>query len=114
MHKTFFKDVFPDSFFCPMITIYVVFDSQIEELKRKQHQDEFANLDISRNRLKESYQSRIKVIDEREHELQEKLKGPAPAAEKTNLLVKNLKKACLMLSLFQWPSDKGHQRTTRG
>ena len=61
--------------------VYVVSDSQLEEIKRKERQMELDNLESSRKRLEKVYQSRIKIIDEREHELQEELKALAP--EKT-------------------------------
>ena len=60
----------------------MVSDSQLEEIKRNQRQQELDDLEASRKRLEETYQSRIKIIDEREHELQEELKALAPAAEK--------------------------------
>ena len=71
-----------------MRTVYVVSDSQLEEIKLKQRQEELDNLDASRKRLEETYQSRIKIIDEREHELQEELKSLAPAEKKTELSTK--------------------------
>ena len=58
--------------------VYVVSDSQLEEIKRKERQMELDNLESSRKRLENVYQSRIKIIDEREHELQEELKALAP------------------------------------
>ena len=62
-----------------MRTVYVVSDSQLEEIKRKQHQEELDNIETSRKRLEENYQARIKVLEEREHELQEEIKALAPA-----------------------------------
>ena len=62
-----------------MRTVYVVSDSQLEELKRKQHQDELDNIEASRKRLEESYQTRVKVLADREVELQEEIKALAPA-----------------------------------
>ncbi len=66
-----------------MRTIYVVSDSQLEEIKLKQRQEELDNLEASRKRLEENYQSRIKIINEREHELQEELKALAPSEKET-------------------------------
>ena len=66
-----------------MRTVYVVSDSQLEEIKRKQRQEELVNLEASRKRLEETYQSRIKIIDEREHELQEELRALTPVEEET-------------------------------
>ena len=68
-----------------MRTVYVVSDSQLEEIKRKQRQEELDNLETSRKRLEESYQSRVTIIDEREHELQEELKSLAPGEKNTEL-----------------------------
>ena len=79
MYSSLFDAVFSDSFLSPMRTIYVVSDSQLEELKRKEHQEELDNIETSRKKLKESYQARVKVLEEREHELQEELKALAPA-----------------------------------
>jgi len=79
MYSSLFDAVFADSFFSPMRTVYVVSDSQLEELKRNQHQEELENIEASRKRLEESYQSRVKVLDEREHELKEEIKALAPA-----------------------------------
>ena len=79
MYSSLFDAVFADSFFSPMRTVYVVSDSQLEELKRKEHQEELENIETSRKRLEESYQARVKVLEEREHELQEELKAIAPA-----------------------------------
>ena len=68
-----------------MRTVYVVSDSQLEEIKCKQRQEELDNLEASRKRLEETYHSRIKIIDERVHELQEELKALAPAEKKPEL-----------------------------
>ena len=77
MYSSLFDAVFADSFFSPMRTVYVVSDSQLEELKRKQHQDELDNIEASRKRLEESYQTRVKVLADREVELKEELKALA-------------------------------------
>ena len=79
MYSSLFDAVFADSFFSPMRTVYVVSDSQLEQIKRNQREEELENIDTSRKRLEESYQARVKVLDEREHELQEEIKALAPA-----------------------------------
>ena len=79
MYSSLFNAVFADSFFSPMRTVYVVSDSQLEEIKRNQRQEELDNIETSRKRLEESYQARVKVLDKREHELQEEIKALAPA-----------------------------------
>ena len=69
MYSALFDAVFADSFFSPMRTVYVVSDSQLEEIKRKQHQEELDNIETSRKRLEENYQARVKVLEQHEHEL---------------------------------------------
>ena len=78
MYTSLLDSVLSDSYFSPRHTIYVVSDSQLEEIKRKQHQEEIDNLVESRKRLEANYQSRIKVLDERESELLGELKALAP------------------------------------
>ena len=80
MYSSLFDAVFADSFFSPMRTVYVVSDSKLEEKKRNQREEEeLENIETSRKRLEESYQARVKVLDKREHELQEEIKALAPA-----------------------------------
>jgi len=83
MYSSLFDAVFADSFFTPHRTVYVVSDSQLEELKRKQHQEELDNIEASRKRLEENYQARVKVLADREVELQEEIKALAPAKKET-------------------------------
>ena len=82
MYASLFDTFVADSFLSPMRTVYVVSDSQLEDIKRNQRQQELDNLEASRKRLEETYQSRIQIIDERQHELQEELKVLAPAEKK--------------------------------
>ena len=79
MYSSLFDAVFSDSFFAPMRTVYVVSDSELEEIKRNQREEELESIETSRKRLEESYQARVKVLDKREHELQEEIKALAPA-----------------------------------
>ena len=79
MYSSLLDAVFSDSFLSPTRTVYVVSDSQLEELKRKQHQEELDNIEASRKRLEENYQARVKVLADREVELQEEIKALAPA-----------------------------------
>ena len=85
MYISLFDPFIADFFSSPMRTVYVVSDSQLEELKRNQRQGELDKLEASRKRLEETYQSRIKIIDEREHELQEEIKALAPAKKNPEL-----------------------------
>ena len=78
MYTSLLDTFFSDSFVAPARTVYVVSDSQLEEIKRKQRQNELDDIEASRKRLEESYQSRIKVLDERQNELKEELKAFAP------------------------------------
>ena len=86
MYSSLFDAVFSDSFLSPMRTVYVVSDSQLEDLKRKKHQEELDNIETSRKRLEENYQARVKVLEEREVELQEEIKALAPANKKKEKL----------------------------
>ena len=95
MYTSLFDSFIADSFFSPMRTVYVVSDTQLEEIKRKQRQEELDNLESSRKRLEETYHSRIKIIDEREHELQEELKALAPAEKKTKLAAEETEKCAV-------------------
>ena len=79
MYSSLIDAVFADSFFSPMRTVYVVSDSQLEGIKRNQREEELESIETSRKRLEESYQARVKVLDKREHELQEEIKALAPA-----------------------------------
>ena len=82
MYSSLFNTVFADSFFSPMRTVYVVSDSQLEEIKRNKREEALKNVEASRKRLEESYQDQVKVLDDREHELQEEIKALAPAKKK--------------------------------
>ena len=93
MYTSLLDSFLVDSFVSTNRTVYVVSDSQLDEIKRKQRQEELDNLEASRTRLKATYQSRIKIIDEREDELQEELRGLAPAEKKTELPADETKKS---------------------
>ena len=95
MYTSLFDSFIADSFFSPMRTVYVVSDSQLEKIKRNQRQEELDNLEASRKRLEENYQSRVKILDEREHELQEELKALAPAEKKTELAAEQTERCAL-------------------
>ncbi len=82
MYSSLFDAVFADSFFSPIRTVYVVSDSQLEEINRHRREKELENIEASRKRLEEIYQARVKVLNDREHELQEEIKALAPAKKK--------------------------------
>ena len=79
MYSSLFDAMFSDSFLSPMRTVYVVSDSQLEELKRKQYQEKLDNIESSRKRLDSNYQARVKILSDREVEIKEELKALAPA-----------------------------------
>ena len=78
MYTSLFYTFFSESLIAPTRTVYVVSDSQLEELKRNQRQEELDNIEDSRKSLEESYQARIKVLDERQNEIKEELKAMSP------------------------------------
>ena len=51
MYSSLFDAVFADSFFTPMRTVYVISDTQLEEIKRNQREEELENIETSRKRL---------------------------------------------------------------
>ena len=63
MYESFFQP-----FFAPARTVYVISDRQLEEMKRKQHQEEL-----------DSVQAKLKILNEREGELKKELKTLAAA-----------------------------------
>ena len=86
MYSSLFDAVFADSFFSPMRTVYVVSDSQLEEIKRNQREEELENIETSRKRLEESYQARVKVLDDREQKIQEEIKALSPVKKEKEKL----------------------------
>tara|TARA_Y100001968_G_scaffold321510_1_gene356090 strand:- start:1551 stop:1811 length:261 start_codon:yes stop_codon:yes gene_type:complete len=75
MYTPLLENLFTDSFFSPVRTVYVVSDSQLEEIRRKERQEELDNLETSRKRIEANYKSQIKIIEEREGELAKELKA---------------------------------------
>ena len=73
----------------------MVSDTQLEEIKRRQRLEELDKLEYSRKRLEEAYQSRIKMINEREHELQEELKELVAGREKAELASEETEKCAV-------------------
>ena len=85
MYTSLFDTFFSDSLFAPTRTVYVVSDSQLKELNLNQRQRELDNIEDSRKRLEESYQARIKVLDERQNVIKEELKAFSPTKVKAAL-----------------------------
>jgi hypothetical protein len=59
MYSSLFDAVFADSFFSPLRTVYVVSDSQLEEIKRNKREDELENIEASRKSLEECYHAHV-------------------------------------------------------
>ena len=74
MYSSLFDTFFSDSLIAPTRAVYVVSDSQLEEVKPNKRQEELDNIEDSRKRLEAIYQARIKVLDERQNEIKEELK----------------------------------------
>ena len=68
MFPSIFYSSLAESFYTPSRTVYVVSDSQLEEMKRTQRQEEL-----------DSVQAEIKILNEREGELKKELKALTPA-----------------------------------
>ena len=55
--------------------IYVISDSEMNELQRTQKQDELEEIRHQKKRLEDVYKSQVKYLDEREIELKTELKS---------------------------------------
>ena len=62
--------------------VYVISDSEMKELQRKQNLDELKEICHQKKRLEESYKAQIKHLDEREKELKTELKAIEQAKKK--------------------------------
>ena len=89
MYSSLFYAVFTYSFFSPIRTVYVVSDTEPEEIKRIQREDELDIIEAFRKRLEENYQARVKMLDEREHELQQEMIALTPAKKKKEKVTVN-------------------------
>ena len=85
MYTSLFDTFFSDSLIAPTRTVYVVSDSQLEELKRNQRQEELDNIEDIRKSLEELYKTRLKVLDERQNEIKKELKVLSPINVKSAL-----------------------------
>ena len=54
--------------------VYVISDSEMRELQRKQNQEELDSIYNQKIRLEESYKTQVKHLDEREKKLKNELK----------------------------------------
>ena len=58
-----------------MTTIYDISNSQPEGVKRNQREKELVSIEAYRKRLEESYQTRVRVFDNREYEIQQVIRA---------------------------------------
>ena len=50
-------------------------EAVLEKIKRKQWQEELDKIESSRKRIEKTFQSQLKILDQREHEIQKGLKA---------------------------------------
>ena len=63
-------------------TLYVISDSEMKELQRKQNQDELEEIRYQKKRLGEAYKAQVRHLEEREKELKTELKTIGTAKKK--------------------------------
>ena len=56
-------------------TLYVISDSEMKELQRKQNQEELNGIINQKKRLEEAYKNQVKHLEEREKELKIELES---------------------------------------
>ena len=90
MYSSLFDAVFADSFFSPMRTVYVVSDSQLEEIKRNQREKELEDIEASRKKWKRiiKLESRFLMIESMSYKKRSKLLLQ-PRRKKRKSLLKN-------------------------
>ena len=54
-------------------SVYVISDSEMKELQRRQNQEELDEIINQKKRLEESYKTQVKHLEEREKELKNQL-----------------------------------------
>ena len=62
--------------------VYVISDSEMKELQRKQNQDELDEIHYQKKRLGEAYKAQVRHLEEREKELKTELKTLEPSKKK--------------------------------
>ena len=63
-------------------TLYVISDSEMKELQRKQNQEELNGIINQKKRLVVAYKNQIKHLEEREKELKIELKSIEPTKKR--------------------------------
>ena len=72
-----------DSFFPSVRTVYVVSDSQLADLKKRQAEEELVSLNSQRESLDKAYAARVELIDARVQEVSQQIAAIAPAKEES-------------------------------
>ena len=55
-------------------SVYVISDSEMKKLKKNHHQEELDEIKIQRKKLEDAFNSQLKHLEEREKELNNKIK----------------------------------------
>ena len=71
-----------DSYLPTVRTVYVVSDSQLADLKKRQAQEELTSLHNQRVELDRAYEQRKEVLDVRIDDLTKQVQALSPAEEK--------------------------------
>ena len=62
--------------------VYVISDSEMKELKKRQDQEELNGIINQKKKLEEAYKAQLKHLEEREKELKKELKAIGPSNKK--------------------------------
>ena len=54
--------------------VYVIFDSEMKEIKKNQHQEELDEITTQKVRLEDAFKAQLKHLEEREKEVKKELK----------------------------------------
>ena len=63
--------------------VYVISDSKMKELKRKQHQEELDEITSQRKNLEDAFKAQLNHLEEREKEIKKELKVLSASKSKT-------------------------------
>ena len=66
----------------PYRQVYVISDSEMKELKKKQHQEELDEITNQRKKLENAFKAQLKHLEEREKEIKKELKVLSSAKSK--------------------------------
>ena len=66
----------------PYRQVYVISDSEMKELNKKQHQEELDEITNQRKKLENAFKAQLKHLEEREKEIKKELKVLSSAKSK--------------------------------